>query len=156
MKFILAVVAVLIAATARADNAYVIDGDEGGFISSYESHYVALKLSRIPVQIAGDCISACTLVLSLPKDQVCAWPEARLGFHYATGSDDKIDPQATREVAERYYPVEVAVWFLAQQPNKDNDPIFRDASDFFAKCPGDEPEYLKRKKLNDPIVGVPE
>lgn len=151
MLAIIAALFVVLSSAAFADGVYIIEDDGGGFVSSYETHYNALKMGKIPVQIAGDCVSACTMVFALPAVQVCAWPGSRLGFHYVE-SDDKVNVQATREWAEHFYPPEVAMWLLSQQPDENNDPIYRDAMDFFPQCQGNEPEYLKRK----PVAGSPD
>ncbi|EJW09974.1 putative exported Uncharacterized protein [Rhodovulum sp. PH10] len=64
-------------ATARAD--WRITDDPGGPIALYRVKYDGLAREGRRVVIDGPCLSACTLVLTLPRDQVCA----TLGFHSA-------------------------------------------------------------------------
>lgn len=71
-------------AAADAQRMVVIGNDPGGLIAAYLHRYDALRQARTFVVLAGDCMSACTLVLRLPRSQVCARPGARLGFHGAS------------------------------------------------------------------------
>lgn len=95
----------------------VIREDGGGLISSYVGFYDALRDSGVPVEVAGECDSACTLVLLLPKAQVCVRHGAVLGFHLArsTLGDTKGDPKYTELMMHRFYPPVVQDW-LAKQP----------------------------------------
>ena len=66
----------------------VIAHDPGGLVAAYAAKVLALMLSHGHVAILGLCASACTLVLSLPADQLCAGPQAVLGFHAASDGPD--------------------------------------------------------------------
>src|SRR5437870_2466948 len=58
--------------------------DQGGTVADYERAVGALRMSGERVQIRGACESACTLHLTLPRDQVCAYPGATFMFHTAS------------------------------------------------------------------------
>lgn len=81
----------------------VIDYDGGGNISTYMEWFKRLKESGTPVVLRGLCISACTFVLILPKDQVCVEPTASLAFHLASDGEGG-DEAYTRALIRRYYP----------------------------------------------------
>jgi hypothetical protein len=67
-----------------AAHALAINNDEGGLIDSYIHKYRVVARSKEPVTIAGECASACTLVLGLvPKKQVCFRPGTTFAFHRA-------------------------------------------------------------------------
>lgn len=122
-----------IPAPAReAAKPFVIAHDGGGFVTSYISLYSALKRSGVPVQIAGECTSACTLVFTLPPAQVCAWPEAIFGFH-AVSVGSKLDKDATKQFADAFYPEPLHSWFLKTAAGSLNV-TYRRATDFFPVC----------------------
>ena len=59
-----------------------ITGDPGGLVIDYVERFEAARASGEPVIIDGACLSACTLAIGiLPRGQVCATPNAVLGFH---------------------------------------------------------------------------
>ena len=61
-----------------------ISDDRGGQIGQYLETFALLRSSGERVIIDGNCLSACTLLLGIiPREQVCATPRARLGFHAA-------------------------------------------------------------------------
>jgi hypothetical protein len=61
-----------------------ITGDPGGMVVDYVERFEAARASGDPVIIDGACPSACTLAVGiLPRGQVCATPNAVLGFHAA-------------------------------------------------------------------------
>jgi hypothetical protein len=62
--------------------------DHGGTLGEREAVIDWFKRNGISVHITGLCGSACTLFLSLPKDQLCIGPDAWIGFHTHPGSDD--------------------------------------------------------------------
>ena len=91
----------------------VIKDSPGGVIDTFVAWYMALKDSGVPVEVDGVCVSACTLVLMLPKDQVCVRPGTVFGFHMAwSGSPDNYRPEPviTQHIIEKYYPPAVQKW----------------------------------------------
>lgn len=61
-----------------------ITNDRGGQIGEYMEYFARVSRSGETVKIDGDCLSACTLVLTfIPKNRVCVTEKARLGFHAA-------------------------------------------------------------------------
>lgn len=95
----------------------VIDDDPGGIVDTYLMWYGRIKQSGAPVVLRGVCVSACTFILALPKDQVCVEPTASLGFHLAT-MDGKADPWVTIALINRYYPPAVRAWIKERWPLK--------------------------------------
>jgi hypothetical protein len=58
--------------------------DRGGQIGHYLQSFALLRSSGERVEIDGNCLSACTLVLGLiPRDRLCVTDRARFGFHAA-------------------------------------------------------------------------
>jgi hypothetical protein len=80
-----------------------ISYDMGGHIVEYQQKVEEWRREGVMVRIEGACASACTLVLGLPKDKLCAGPNAKLGFHKA--SDFHGDFQLMRA-----YPPKVRAW----------------------------------------------
>ena len=64
--------------------AIIIEHDAGGRVGEYLRRVHDAKAIHVLVKINGDCFSACTLYLGLPRDQVCITSNARLGFHHAS------------------------------------------------------------------------
>lgn len=90
----------------------VIDDDEGGYIADHLKFYARIRDSGIPVRIRGLCVSACTLVLTLPYEQTCIEPTASLGFH-AASAYGRINLDYTRVLITRYYPQAVQDFIAA-------------------------------------------
>ena len=92
----------------------VIDDSPGGEIDTFRSFYAALKNSRVPVILRGICVSACTLILMLPKSQVCVEPTALLGFHLASDGSGTPLPEYTEALIRRLYPKAIRDWLKGQ------------------------------------------
>jgi hypothetical protein len=113
--------ALLLAAVAAtsisATTAYAtmrITGDPGGLIIEYAQRFLQARASGERVVIDGACLSACTLALAmLPREQVCATPQAVLGFHAAwrpaSGGGQTTSSVATQAMME-LYPADVRGW----------------------------------------------
>jgi len=136
------------------DRPIVITDDKGGPIFADKKWYERIKAAGIPVKIDGPCISSCTLVLSLPKSQVCVTPNARLGFHMmmdAKPPSEPPDPSATcigvqlcrnpaltTRVAQQSYPPKVREWLAKRSLGW--EPQFMSAAEIvasgiFPPCP---------------------
>jgi|SRR6185437_14372438 len=112
-------------------NDYVVIGDDpGGEVHSFLQKYDRLRAAGTPVILDGECDSACTLVLTLPRGQVCAMPSAVLGFHggsYIPGGP--IDLAMSRKWAT-LYPPSVRPYFEHRELH------YERASKFFRLCHG--------------------
>ena len=87
---------------------------EGGDVEEFAAKYEHIRKSGRKVEIDGPCVSACTIVASLPKDQVCVTPRASLGVHLASDADnERIDPQYTDWAVKTYYPKPLQDWIRA-------------------------------------------
>jgi len=96
----------------RSQAAVVIKNDRGGDVLEYYAKYQALRSRGERVVVDGDCLSACTLVLSLPNDQRCFTRRARLGFHAAwdeAGAGTVQNPVGTA-IFMFAYPPEILRW----------------------------------------------
>ncbi len=83
---------------------------EGGDVDAFAAKYQQIRESGRKVEIDGPCVSACTIVASLPHDQVCVTPRAELGVHLASDSDDQVDLQYTDWAVKKYYPKALQDW----------------------------------------------
>lgn len=96
----------------------VIAGDNGGLMEDYVNRFREVRRSGDTVVIDGTCMSACTMVLGLvPRDRICATPNAVLGFHAAWQYDNSgtrtVSPSGTRELM-RTYPPAIRAWIVRQ------------------------------------------
>jgi hypothetical protein len=91
-----------------------ITGDPGGLVIDYVARFEAARASGEPVIIDGACLSACTLAIGiLPRGQVCATPNAVLGFHAAwqpTANGGRVTSPAATQAMFEVYPANVRKW----------------------------------------------
>jgi len=126
-----------------------IGEDHGGRIGNYLLKYKLLSLSGEPVIIDGLCASACTMVLMLPKHQICATPRAVLGFHQAydfgTASiggrmvSAAIPNREATDLLFSYYPKPVHAWINMHngmpQPSRILALKWPEIAKFVPQCP---------------------
>ena len=92
-----------------------IEYDPGGDVSKYIYSYDRAKLYGTTIRFSGLCASACTILLGLPPEKVCATPEATFVFHAAffdpsqTGGEYVQNPEATAWMFANY-PQWVQAW----------------------------------------------
>ena len=111
--FAAAVVSAALTITS-ASATVLISGDNGGLMENYTARFQLVRQSGEPVVIDGACYSACTMVLGLvPRDQICATPNAVLGFHAAWQFDKSgarvASPSGTHDLLKTY-PASVRAW----------------------------------------------
>jgi hypothetical protein len=91
-----------------------ITGDPGGLVADYVERFEAARASGEPVIIDGPCLSACTLAIGiLPRGQVCATPNAVLGFHAAwrlTENGGRVTSPDATQAMYAVYPANVREW----------------------------------------------
>lgn len=97
-----------------ASSVVIISSDKGGQIGPYYARYKQIRRTGERVVIDGVCFSACTIVLGLiPRNRLCATPNAVLGFHaaWAPGGWGRIgsSQEATRFLLD-IYPAAVRRW----------------------------------------------
>lgn len=94
LTFLALLLALIVPAQAR-----ILSGDPGGSIEEYIQAFKDSAKNREHIAIGGGCSSACTIILSYPRDLVCVTPNAWLGFHNAYLSTEDDDgnffPKAT-------------------------------------------------------------
>lgn len=113
-------------------NTYVVYDDHGGSMLSYYKDVNKLIKNHKSVQIQGNCYSACTEYIQLPKNQICIGPAGKLGFHLPTGGD----VEAAKKYLHAIYPHWINQWIIEQGGLK-AEPIFMDysyASKFMNVC----------------------
>ncbi len=106
--------AVLTCGVTSASATMRIAEDRGGQIGQYLQTFIALRTSGEPVVVDGNCLSACTLVLGLlPRNQICATPRARFGFHAAWMPDLEgraVTSTLGTQALWKIYPASVRRW----------------------------------------------
>jgi hypothetical protein len=124
-----------------APSPIVIADDHGGSIDQFLMWYGRVRAAHVPVVLRGVCESACTFVLSLPREQVCVEDTASLGFHLAT-VNGKNEPELTGTLIRRWYPESVRRWLSTRKLR--TAPTYMTAKEIvelgiFAKCPVTKP-----------------
>lgn len=136
MKWLVAVTTALFALIVYAHaqwNVVYINNDVGGDVNQFIAKYDSLRAVGTRVVLSGYCNSACTMVLSLPRNQVCVQPGAVLGFHAAFLHLEapEITRQGTALMATHWTPA-VRRWFYSKPLSLELR--MRKASDFFPPC----------------------
>src|ERR1700742_3093119 len=62
-------------------NPCVIEDDGGGIIDTYAAEGRLLAAEHIPVIVDGPCMSACTVLVDMARNDVCVTTRALLGYH---------------------------------------------------------------------------
>jgi hypothetical protein len=123
-----------------------ITGDPGGPIIGYVERFEAPRASGEPVIIDGACLSACTLAIGmLPRGQVCATPNAVLGFHAAwrpTANRGRGTSPVTQAMYE-VYPANVREW-IARRGGLSGRLILLKGRELAAMVPACEPGLRSR------------
>jgi hypothetical protein len=106
--------ALAIAFTAPASASVLISYDKGGQIGAYVARYQKVRQSGERVVINGACLSACTIVVGMiPRDRLCAMPNAVLGFHAAWFPDGAGGMRPSHEATQvlmRFYTPGIRQW----------------------------------------------
>jgi hypothetical protein len=82
----------------------------GGDVEEFAIRYALIRVTGRKVVIDGPCVSACTIVASLPRAQVCITRRAVLGVHLAADVDHLPDPAYTAWAVNEYYPLALQNW----------------------------------------------
>jgi hypothetical protein len=83
-------------------NAVYVAGDRGGNVVTYGMKMLRLKQNRTQVRVTGACDSACTLLLALPKNQLCITQSASFNFHLPSGSSVQGNKRAAKYLLKNY------------------------------------------------------
>jgi hypothetical protein len=118
-----------------------ITGDNGGTILEYAQRFQKARNSGERVVIDGKCLSACTMVIGMvPRDHICATPNAVLGFHAAFRRTETgaivASTDATKFMMDAYPPT-VRNW-IRQRGGLTREMIFLTGSElasFVRPCP---------------------
>jgi len=106
------ILAALLALPAAADP-LVIRDDAGGRVDWRAEKIAQLRRSGQPVELRGECMSACTMYLSLP--QVCVAANTTFGFHGPSFYGIPLnahDFDYWSGVIAAHYPPAIAEWYL--------------------------------------------
>jgi hypothetical protein len=79
-----------------------ISSDQGGSITDYMHQAVLYKNSKTRLRITGTCDSACTLYLTLPRNQLCVSPTAQFRFHAPIADNARAVSTAQRFLMAKY------------------------------------------------------
>lgn len=106
---------------------YVVRNDDGGDIGEYAGKYHDLLQMHVPIKFDGYCASSCIIAIGIyPPSMLCATPNAIFGFHgVGNGHDANLNARAAKE----FFPPKVAAWYATLRFDRDNDPIWRRATD---------------------------
>lgn len=101
----------LCGATASAESVTITD-NPGGMLDDWAYFAQTLAASHVPVRFQGNCVSACTFLLSLPKSQICVEPTAAFGFHspYAGDTGELAPKEVVSAIVHRWYPPAIQEW----------------------------------------------
>lgn len=119
MRKLLASIGVLLtlATVAHSAPVVVIKTDIGGILKDYIAAAKAYARSGTYIVVDGDCVSACTLYFSyVPKSRICATPQARLGFHWA--SDLKVNEDGTLDNSTKVHNPEATKRWINSFPKE--------------------------------------
>ena len=126
---VLASILLVAPSLANAKTVQIFD-DRGGLVIAYQMQWAMLAPQRVNVQIAGPCVSACTILLGyIPREKICVSSRASLGFHLAT-------PDFVTQDLLRAYPLDIRLW-IAQHGGLTHQIIWLQAPDiygYFRKC----------------------
>ena len=110
----------------------VIAFDGGGRVQEYLERAAHVLQYDIPVQITGDCFSACTIFADRARQNVCVTPDARMYFHagtnlpdmsrfqiqYSTDIDQLVGEQPHAGWKRMSYPLTTEIWRLCDEPTE--------------------------------------
>lgn len=85
-----------------------IGDDPGGVLGDFIGKYEALARTGQRVEIAGRCMSACTLILGIvPRDRICVRQNATMEFHSAAYRPGGDYAEGGTELMRRFYAKDV-------------------------------------------------
>src|SRR5262249_12416972 len=95
----------------KRDGLAVVNYDPGGNPQSFWILFQYYAGMNTKVEVRGDCISACTLIVgAVDKSKICFGPNGKLHFHQATRwPDNPVSPETTQWVFDRY-PSDIQNW----------------------------------------------
>lgn len=108
------ILAALLSLPVAADP-LVIRNDRGGEVVERLAQIMLLQSTGQSVEIRGQCMSSCTMLLVL--ERVCVAPDARLGFHGPSSYGRALDAVSFNEwsrVIASHYPPAVAKWYMSE------------------------------------------
>jgi len=106
----MATIAALVLFAASASAEVRITWDRGGNTDEYTRRVDALRRSGERVVIDGRCDSACTLYLTLPRQQLCVTGRAEFTFHALADAQTGLPrPRETQDLF-RAYPQPIQSW----------------------------------------------
>jgi hypothetical protein len=82
MKKLISLLAGACLFATHANATVVVARDRGGLIDEFLHKYEVIRASGEQVIVAGECSSACTMMLGIvPESKICAKPGGVFGFH---------------------------------------------------------------------------
>lgn len=102
---------------AQAQGVKIVRNDPGGSVESRLREIAQLRLEGTRIEIRGQCVSACTMLLGLPN--TCVARSSRLGFHgpqsqyYGVSLAPEQFDYWSRVMAD-HYPAQIRAWFIKE------------------------------------------
>jgi hypothetical protein len=129
-----AFIAALVVLAASASAEVRIRSDIGGNTDAYRQRVDALRRSGERVVIDGPCNSACTLHLTLPRQQLCVTGRAAFTFHALADIQTGLPrPRETQDLF-RSYPQPVQTW-ISQHGGLTHVPVTLNGNAMFGMLP---------------------
>lgn len=86
-----------------APAAIVINLDTGGYVDDYFAAAESFTRSQRPIEVRGECRSACTVLLEVPT--LCVAPGAVFRWHHAYSKETGVlHPEVTQQMLSRLPP----------------------------------------------------
>ena len=115
---------------------FKVTDDPGGYVRDYAARVDKLRTEGRPVALQGECDSACTLYLTLPRRQTCITQGAEFRFHAPSGQSEAVN-RKIQDWMMRHYPRWVQSW-IEQRAGRLNAQLvtmsFNDARKFMRVC----------------------
>jgi len=104
-------------APAQAQAVKIVRNDPGGAVENRLHEIAQLRLAGTRIEIRGECVSACTMLLGLPN--TCVARSSRLGFHgpqsqYYGVSLAPDQFEYWSQVMADHYPAAMRAWFIKE------------------------------------------
>ncbi|WP_126978264.1 hypothetical protein [Frigidibacter oleivorans] len=99
----------------------VVRDDPGGRVDHRAAEIAKLRKSGQPVELRGECFSACTMYLALPN--ACTARNTMFGFHgpsYYGAPLPKFDFEYWSKIIASHYPPKLAQWYMTKARYKTN------------------------------------
>ena len=95
------------------NNVISVRNDRGGQVVEYAARAKEIAKADKKVRFSGNCDSACTIYLSIPRKNLCINKGASFGFHLPYGSSARGNRTAAKYIINKY-PAWVRRWIATK------------------------------------------